>query len=147
MGIIYCKNPNQKQIDSDKIDKKIAKIKLKQREKKLRERSKNRFKSEQFNTPAINKGHFMKKDFFNVPGIYFLYQADIVVYVGESKCVFGRIKDHVGNKEFDSFTYVIEANDELRKLQEMKMIKNFRPMYNIVHNVKQEKVRYSHTYQ
>lgn len=65
--------------------------------------------------------------------IYFLYRSEELVYIGKSISLFGRIFQHImnKNKEFDSLRY-LEVPDfvDLDKL-EIEFIIKYRPIYNI----------------
>src|SRR5574343_171770 len=67
---------------------------------------------------------------FGIPGIYFLYFQNKVVYIGESKCVLGRIAQHYkeGVKIFDKYTYrKHDISEKHRKTLEKKLIKQYSP--------------------
>lgn len=74
---------------------------------------------------------------FNTPCIYILYKEDEMVYIGETTSFSKRLAQHIteGKKCFDSFKlrYFID-NDKVRKNKEKRMIKKFKPKYNIIHN-------------
>ena len=69
-------------------------------------------------------------------GIYFLYNRDKLVYVGQSDCIIRRIGEHFADKEFDNFKYISEETFywlyeyPFRKYFERKLIKFFNPKYN-----------------
>lgn len=65
-------------------------------------------------------------------GCYFLYNNGIIVYVGESNNVFGRIGEHIreGSKIFDEFEF-IECNEEERQNMETFLIDIIKPKYNL----------------
>ena len=69
-------------------------------------------------------------------GVYFLYDGDKIVYVGQSNDIYRRIYEHSsgrakgGKKKFDSWEYVEIENDESRIRFEAICIRAFRPRYN-----------------
>lgn len=74
---------------------------------------------------------------FDVPGIYFLYNDDILIYIGESKCVMSRVRTHFTSdqKNFNRFSYeIFQGTDKERKAKEAKLIRKFRPVVNMTHN-------------
>jgi len=79
---------------------------------------------------------------FNSGCIYMLYNDNELVYIGETVCFISRLSQHIqeGKKEFDSFKirYYIE-NDRCRKNTEKRMIKKFKPKYNLIHNPNNKK--------
>lgn len=62
-------------------------------------------------------------------GIYFLLRAGKIVYVGQAVNVFRRIGDHVGNKNFDSWSW-IKTPKHLLDATERKYINEFCPELN-----------------
>ena len=66
--------------------------------------------------------------------IYFLYDGDDVVYIGQATCLRTRLKSHVKDKTFDrvSFEYC-KLSDVLEK--ESSYINQYRPKYNKKDNV------------
>lgn len=66
-------------------------------------------------------------------GVYFLYENDELVYIGESENVFSRIGTHIkeGVKDFDNWTYVEVDNTKNRKHLESFLINICKPKYNI----------------
>lgn len=126
MSIIYCRNyktPAQK--------RRLAIKKIKQSNFEIARGIKEKTPDSHF---PKNKGKCLVKDFFNVSGVYFLYKDNVIVYVGESGCIFGRIKQHMDDKDFDRFTYKIIDTVEMRKVEERKFIRKHRPKYNTIHN-------------
>jgi excinuclease UvrABC nuclease subunit len=90
----------------------------------------------------INKKNFKVVDFFNISGIYFLKQGNKIVYVGESTCIMSRIVQHYKEnvKQFDSFQILENKLSNKQRLNlEKRLIKKFRPKYNIVHNDNKKK--------
>jgi hypothetical protein len=75
---------------------------------------------------------------YGIKGVYFLFNANMhVVYIGESKDCTGRIKEHFDNpnKEFKYYKILkVSHSDLARKQIEKKLIKQFCPKYNQVHN-------------
>lgn len=70
-----------------------------------------------------------------VIGVYFLFQADEVVYVGKSENIFSRIQTHFaqGDKLFDSWAYREYPVEKIGRA-ESKFIRLLRPKYNKVNN-------------
>ena len=66
----------------------------------------------------------------NISGIYRLYNRSEIVYIGKSKNIKGRIKEHFGIKEFDSFDFTILANESDKNLYELYLIDKYKPKYN-----------------
>jgi len=69
------------------------------------------------------------------PAVYFLYDGDEIVYIGQSKEVFGRIASHVrdGEKQFDSFAIIHVSAVELDAVEKAN-IEAYRPRYNSLCN-------------
>jgi len=67
----------------------------------------------------------------NTCGVYFLISGDDIVYVGRSKSIHRRIREHVSDKtkEFDSFCIMECEYYESRRL-EIVYIGKFNPRYN-----------------
>jgi excinuclease UvrABC nuclease subunit len=65
-----------------------------------------------------------------VNGIYFLFDKEELVYVGQSNNVNSRIRQHCGKVDFDSFGYIMVPIDkELRNL-EAYFIHKYKPKHN-----------------
>lgn len=64
-------------------------------------------------------------------GVYFLFNALEVVYIGQSRNVLSRIGTHMaeGIKQFDTFT-IIRVDPEHRIMRERQLIRTFKPYYN-----------------
>ena len=67
--------------------------------------------------------------FDTLPRVYFLLDGDIVVYVGQSMAIAGRISQHVTNKTFDKVATFKVIKSEL-DMVEMINIKYYYPIYN-----------------
>lgn len=65
----------------------------------------------------------------NQAGIYFLYQDDELVYIGQSVNVFGRIAQHIGKKQFNQFSWLSCERADLNEL-EHRAITKFQPKLN-----------------
>lgn len=67
-----------------------------------------------------------------MPGVYFLFCNEQVVYIGQSKNIMSRITTHKLEKvkEFDSFSYKIIWDEEVRKSEESFLIMKHSPLYN-----------------
>ncbi len=64
--------------------------------------------------------------------VYFLFDADELVYIGQSKNMLSRIGQHIkGSKAFDSYTFIECGEDELDGL-EAAYIKQYQPKLNTV---------------
>jgi|GEM_PF-6135459 len=67
-------------------------------------------------------------------GVYFLIKGDMVVYVGQSKNVYARIRRHLDSKAFDKINVIACEESELNRLERM-YIRKFSPILNIVGKV------------
>lgn len=126
MSIIYCRNyktPTQK--------RKLAYKKAKQLKFEI---ERGIIQPVAKNELPKNMGNCLLKNFFNLSGVYFLYQDSQIVYVGESGCILSRIKQHTEDKDFNRFTYMLISCPDMRKVRERDMIRKHRPKYNTVHN-------------
>jgi hypothetical protein len=67
------------------------------------------------------------------PGLYFLFQGDRLVYIGQSNSVPSRIAQHImeGIKDFDRFTSVTIADRRRRLDLEKDLVASYRPYYNV----------------
>lgn len=80
------------------------------------------------------------KDVYQLPkisynvirGIYFLFDEDVVVYIGQAINILRRITEHI-DKTFTSYSY-IECSDVEMNLLERKYIETYSPKYNIMLN-------------
>ena len=66
-------------------------------------------------------------------GIYVLFLAGRIVYVGQSTNVFARLAQHQERKTFDRFSFIVCTRTDLNNL-ETKLIREFRPPLNISKN-------------
>jgi hypothetical protein len=65
-----------------------------------------------------------------IPGVYFLFQDDVIIYIGKSKDVLSRVQAHKNNqKEFDHYTYV-ECDEDLLTAYERIFINKYKPIQN-----------------
>ena len=75
----------------------------------------------------------MPDEEFEQPGIYFLIQQDVIIYVGQSVNVLTRIKDHWRNRSyvrsFDKYNWIGCEKAILNEV-ESEMILRFRPKLN-----------------
>lgn len=71
----------------------------------------------------------------NVGGIYFLFDGDVLVYVGQSYLISERLFQHRRRyfRRFDSFAYVACPPERI-KLAEITYIGEARPRDNFAHN-------------
>lgn len=66
----------------------------------------------------------------SICGVYFLFDGNRIVYVGQSTNVLGRIGTHAqAGKKFDSFSYMEVEKDQLSEA-ELAYIQDFRPPLN-----------------
>jgi excinuclease UvrABC nuclease subunit len=74
-------------------------------------------------------------DIQNAPGyVYFLCKNGEVVYIGKSYNIFSnRHGKHRGWKDYDQVYAVIVNSDKLHNF-ELRMIKQFKPVYNVCNN-------------
>lgn len=68
-------------------------------------------------------------DLMGGSGIYFLISGERVVYVGQSVNVFARVRQHLSDKEFDSYAYIL-ADAGLLNVLESLYIHTLRPPLN-----------------
>ena len=68
------------------------------------------------------------------PSIYLLFRDDEVVYVGQSKNPYARMAQHLKDKRFTHVRIMSCRKLRLRHWEE-KLIKAYKPQYNIVHNL------------
>lgn len=68
----------------------------------------------------------------HIAGIYFLFDKDELVYIGQSYSVLERVKTHKDTrvKIFDSFAYVKVSDYAERLMRERQLIKTYSPKYN-----------------
>lgn len=73
---------------------------------------------------------------WNRSGIYFLYDREVVVYVGQAVDVRRRIADHIGQglKRFDAVSFIPCRPDTLLAV-ERTYIERLRPKYNRIGNL------------
>ncbi len=62
-------------------------------------------------------------------GIYFLCRSDVVVYVGQAKCIAARVASHLKEKAFDNFWFVTVPIGGLNRA-EARMIAKYDPCLN-----------------
>lgn len=79
----------------------------------------------------INSLTKFKTQRYNISGVYFLYQKNILVYIGSSKDIFNRLEFHFkdNSKEYDSYSY-LELPDLEYQLTERYLINKYLPIYN-----------------
>jgi hypothetical protein len=89
-----------------------------------------------------SKERIKNKSFqFGIAGTYFLFFKGKLVYIGESKCVMSRVSNHFKEKvkEFDDYNMKeFKGSDKQRKAYEKRLIKRFKPKYNIRHKVQRK---------
>lgn len=64
-----------------------------------------------------------------ISGIYFLYEDNKLMYIGQATNVIGRISEHLKKKNFDK-CYFMPCEKEFLSLYENSLIKYFRPPLN-----------------
>ena len=71
----------------------------------------------------------------NRSGVYFLYRAGVVVYVGQARDIRRRVASHMadGVKDFDAVSFIPFTVDKLLSA-EARYIRRLRPLYNRVGN-------------
>lgn len=62
-------------------------------------------------------------------GVYFLFEGDEVVYVGQGANPMARINTHLIDKKFDSY-YVVPCDEENLNQTEAEYITKYLPKYN-----------------
>lgn len=67
------------------------------------------------------------------PSVYILFRGDEVVYVGQSQNPYARMAQHLKDKRFTHIR-VMSCRKLRARHWEEKLIKAYRPEYNIVHN-------------
>jgi excinuclease UvrABC nuclease subunit len=94
-------------------------------QKELRSKGKKKDLKDPFKLKRI------KKEDNGITGIYFLFNLDEVVYIGQSKNINSRIAQHISEneKEFDCFSFITCNKNQLNKLEE-KYIFHHSPLYN-----------------
>lgn len=86
-------------------------------------------------TISIKKGDLFPRKFRqNIPknwkeGIYVLWYKTEVVYVGQSKNVTARIREHK-NKKWNMISFIPHKDEAERRIKEALLIKYFQPPYN-----------------
>lgn len=68
------------------------------------------------------------------PSIYLLFRDDVVVYVGQSINPYARMSQHLKDKHFTHIRIMSCRKLRLRHWEE-KLIKAYKPQYNIAHNL------------
>lgn len=67
---------------------------------------------------------------YNGNGIYLLYKYDTIIYIGKSKNVKLRIKQHRKDKDFDCVKSIVFRDNNLVNLYEPYLIQKYQPKYN-----------------
>ena len=65
-----------------------------------------------------------------ISGVYFLFNNDRIVYVGQSTNIHARVQNH-RDKAFDSYTYLTVRDYSERNYVESYYIDLFKPEYNV----------------
>lgn len=66
----------------------------------------------------------------SLSGVYFLIRDGKVTYVGQAKNVMARINAHIGEKQFDSFSFLPVAADKLDAIEALYIVW-LRPAENV----------------
>lgn len=105
------------------------------RVKEARKKAKlNRLVTSIENTYTANVNEF--ELMFLTPCIYFLFQDDKIVYIGETTAAMTRISQHAKNhkKQFNRFSIEpFNGSTKERKNKERLLITKFKPVYNVQH--------------
>lgn len=86
---------------------------------------------------SVSKKLFNSKhnvtDFYLTSGVYFLFDKEEIVYIGESQDLLRRICEHFRGKYiFDSFKFSeFKGTEKQRKCREAFLIRKHKPKYNI----------------
>lgn len=64
-----------------------------------------------------------------IRGIYFLFDGDEIVYIGQSENIYKRVGTHLSDKIFDSWNYIEYPDENLDEL-EAEYILKYKPKYN-----------------
>lgn len=76
-------------------------------------------------------------------GIYFLFDRDELVYIGQGKLAAARAADHLRilpKKKFDSYAFV-PCPPRLLNSMEVRYIYKFRPRYNNIRSIRCKKTK------
>lgn len=90
------------------------------------------------NPPKSTKLYFSVEEAFHKSYIYFLYQGDKVVYIGQTESFMERIAKHFSEatKVFDRFSVEPFEGSYMERLHKEKLlIRKFKPQYNTQHAV------------
>ena len=68
------------------------------------------------------------------PSVYILFDVDEVVYVGQSINAYARMSQHLKDKHFTHIR-VMPCKKSRMNYWEKKLIRRFRPEYNVTHNL------------
>jgi len=82
---------------------------------------------------VIFDGAVLVTSTYGLSGVYYLFNDETLVYIGESECMITRISQHIkdGVKTFTHYKLHACKN---RKKREKKDIIRHRPVYNATHN-------------
>lgn len=72
----------------------------------------------------------LRKPYRKIVGVYFLFDKDQIVYIGQSVDILTRIGYHVKDKIFDSYCWVECKPEELDNLESDYIVK-YAPKYNV----------------
>ena len=67
---------------------------------------------------------------YSGPAVYFLFQGDELVYIGQTVNLLARVASHFGRKGFDHFSHIICDRSELAALERIAIVK-YRPKLNL----------------
>ena len=62
-------------------------------------------------------------------GIYYLYNKNILVYIGQAICCEKRLSQHLGNKDFDEYEIIEVEKKKLNEVEATEILK-YKPKYN-----------------
>jgi len=63
-------------------------------------------------------------------GVYFLFNGDVLVYIGQSTTIESRVKQHTVDKVFDSYSFLVVEDNATRLDLESFLILKHNPPYN-----------------
>ena len=67
------------------------------------------------------------------PAIYFLFDGDEIVYIGQSINPYSRITQHIKKKKFSHVRF-LPCSSRRMNYWEQKLISKYNPKYNVTHN-------------
>lgn len=67
----------------------------------------------------------------DVSGVYFLFQGESIVYVGQSRNIHSRVRDHLADKQFEHYSFIEIELPSHRKAIEAHYIEILNPLLNV----------------